>query len=159
MELDWDTVREWTDRLVGPALVVILFVILLEVFLPDLAHDYHKWILIADYAAISIFVVDLGFKLQRASQWQNFLKEYWLEIIAIMPGFIVFRVLDSVFVITRSAELGQDAIHLATRSERLAALAGGSELSRVARFERVMLGFARTPRLARAMEFFKPHEG
>lgn len=158
MEADLDTVRRCTDRLVGPALLVILIVILLEVFLPDLAHDYHTWILIADYAAISIFVVDLGFKFHRASKWQNFMKEYWLEIIAIMPGFVLFRVLDSIFVITRSAELGQDAIHLATRSERLAALTRGGQLTRAARFERVMLGFARTPRLAKAIEFYKPHE-
>jgi hypothetical protein len=153
-----DKIRKWTDRLVGPALLVILVVILLEVFLPDLAHEHHKWILVADYAAISIFVVDLGFKFQRASKWQSFLKEYWLEIIAIMPGFVIFRMLDSIFVITRSAELGQDAIHLATRSERLAALAGGGQLTRAARFERVMLGFARTPRLVKAVEFYKPHE-
>ena len=158
MDINWDSIRKWADRLVGPALVIILVVILLEIFLPDLAHKYHTAILVADYSAIGVFVVDLGFKFQRASKWENFLREYWLEIIAIMPGFILFRVLDTFFVITRSAELGQDAIHLATRSERLAAIAGSGELSRAARFERVTLGFARTPRLARAVDFFKPHE-
>jgi hypothetical protein len=158
MNLTWENLKEWADRLVGPALLVILVVIILEIFLPDLAHQYHTSILVADYAAISVFVVDLGFKFQRATKWKGFLKDYWLEIIAVMPGFILFRVLDTFFVITRSAELSQDAIHLATRSERLAALAGGSELTRAARFERVMLGIARTPRLARAIDFFKPHE-
>jgi len=158
MDLNWERVRDVTDMLVGPALVIILAVILLEIFLPDLAHNYHTEILVADYAAILVFVVDLGFKFQRATEWESFLRKYWLEIIAIMPGFIVFRVLDTFFVITRSAELSQDAIHLATRSERLAALAGGSELTRVARFERVMLGLARTPRLARAIDFYKPSE-
>ncbi|MEF8880297.1 MAG: ion transporter [Candidatus Nanohaloarchaea archaeon] len=158
MDVDWDKIRDWTDMLVGPALLVILVVIILEIFFPDLAHSYHTTILVADYAAISVFVVDLGFKFHRATKWKGFLRDYWLEIIAIMPGFLVFRVLDTFFVITRTAELSQDAIHLATRSERLAALAGGSELTRAARFERVMLGVARTPRLARAVDFFKPHE-
>ncbi|PSH01111.1 MAG: hypothetical protein BRC26_04370 [Nanohaloarchaea archaeon QH_8_44_6] len=158
MKPDWDRIRRWTDRLVGPALIVILVVILLEIFLPDLAHHYHTEIMVVDYAAIAVFIVDLGFKFERASRWQNFLREYWLEIVAIIPGFILFRILDSLFVITRGAELGQDAIHLATRSERLTALVRGSELTRAARFERVMLGFARTPRLAKATEFFKPHE-
>lgn len=158
MEFNWDKLKNAADMLVGPALLVILVVILLEVFLPDFAHHYHTQILIADYAAISVFVVDLGFKFKRASEWKSFLRKYWLEIIAIMPGFILFRMLDTFFVITRSAELSQDAIHLATRSERLAALAGGSELTRAARFERVMLGLARTPRLARAIDFYKPHE-
>jgi len=156
--MDWERLHDWTDRLVGPALLIILIVILFEMFLPDLAHHYHTQILVADYAAISIFVVDLGFKWKRASEWKNFLREYWLEIVAIMPGFIIFRVLDTFFVITRSAELSQDAIHLATRSERLAALAGGGELSRVARFERFTLGLARTPRLAKAIDFYKPSE-
>ena len=156
--MNWERIHNWTDRLVGPALVIILIVILLEIFLPDVAHHYHSAILVADYTAISIFVLDLGFKFRRATEWENFLRKYWLEIIAIMPGFIVFRVLDAFFVITRSAELSQDAIHLATRSERLAALASGGELSRAARFERAMLGFARTPRLARAVDFFKPSE-
>jgi hypothetical protein len=156
--MDWERIHSWTDRLIGPALLIILIVILLEIFLPDLAHHHHTKILVADYAAITVFVFDLGFKLRRASEWKGFLKDYWLEIIAIMPGFVVFKVLDTIFVITRSARLSQDAIHLATRSERLAALAGGSELTRAARFERVMLGIARTPRLARAKDFFKPSE-
>jgi hypothetical protein len=154
--MGWDKLHDVTDMLIGPALVIILIVILLEIFMPDLAHDYHTAILVADYSAIAVFVVDLSFKFKRASEWENFLRDYWLEIIAIMPGFIVFRVLDTFFVITRSAELSQDAIHLATRSERLAALAGGGELSRVARLERVSLGLTRTPRLARAVDFFKP---
>lgn len=156
MGIDYGRIHDITDMLVGPALVIILFVIIFEIFLPDLAHKYHTAILAADYAAITVFLVDLSFKFKRASEWENFLRDYWLEIIAIMPGFIVFRVLDTFFVITRSAELSQDAIHLATRSERLAAIAGGGELSRVARLERVSLGLARTPRLARAVDFFKP---
>jgi len=156
MDFSWDKLRNWTDTLVGPALLIILVVILMEIFLPDLAHRYHTAILVADYSAIAVFVIDLGFKFQRASKWKKFLRKYWLEIIAIMPGFIIFRVLDTFFVVTRSAELSQDAIHLLTRSERLAVIAGSSELSRAARFERVMLGFARTPRLARAKDFFKP---
>ncbi|MFO7793543.1 MAG: hypothetical protein R6V35_01040 [Candidatus Nanohaloarchaea archaeon] len=152
--MDWDTLHDWTDRLVGPALIVILIVILMEIFLPDLAHKYHTAILVADYSAISIFVVDLGFKFKRASEWEGFVKKYWLEIIAIMPGFILFRVLDTIFVITRSAELSQDAIHLATRSERLAAIAGSGELSRAARLERLTKGLTRTPRLAKAFSFY-----
>lgn len=152
--MDWDTLHEWTARLVGPALIVILIVILMELFLPDLAHKYHAAILVADYSAISIFVVDLGFKFKRASEWEDFVKKYWLEIIAIMPGVILFRILDTIFVITRSAELSQDAIHLATRSERLAAIAGSGELSRAARIERLTKGLTRTPRLAKAFSFY-----
>ena len=152
--MDWDKIHDWTDKLVGPALVVILVVILLEIFLPDLAHNYHTAILVADYTAISIFVVDLGFKFKRASEWGGFVKKYWLEIIAIMPGFIIFRVLDTFFVITRSAELSQDAIHLATRSERLAAIAGSGELSRATRVERLTKGLTRSPRLAKAFSFY-----
>lgn len=152
--MDREKIHNWTDRLVGPALLVILVVVLLEVFMPDLAHRYHTAILVADYAAITVFLVDLSFKFKRASTWKGFLKQYWLEIIAVMPGFILFRILDTLFVITRSAELGQDAIHLATRSERLAALFSGGELSRAARLERLTRGLSRTPRFAKAAKFY-----
>ena len=152
--MDREKIHDWTDRLVGPALLVILIVVLLEVFMPDLAHKYHTAILIADYSAISVFIVDLSFKFNRASTWEGFLKHYWLEIIAIMPGFIVFRILETFFVITRSAELSQDAIHLATRSERLAAVFSSGELSRVARIERLTQGLTRTPRFAKAAKFY-----
>ena len=152
--MDREKIHDWTDRLVGPALLVILIVVLLEVFMPDLAHKYHTAILIADYSAISVFIVDLSFKFNRASTWEGFLKHYWLEIIAIMPGFIVFRILETFFVITRSAELSQDAIHLATRSERLAAVFSSGELSRVARIERLTRGLTRTPRVGKAAKFY-----
>ena len=152
--MDREKIHNWTDRLVGPALLVILVVVLLEVFMPDLAHRYHTAILVADYAAITVFLVDLSFKFKRASTWKGFIKHYWLEIIAVMPGFILFRILDTLFVITRSAELGQDAIHLATRSERLAALFSSGELSRAARLERLTRGLARTPRFAKAAKFY-----
>ena len=152
--MNWDKLHHWTDRMVGPALIVILIVILTEIFLPDIAHKYHTAIVIADYSAILIFVVDLGFKFKRASEWEGFVKKYWLEIIAIMPGFIIFRVLDTFFVITRSAELSQDAIHLATRSERLAAIAGSGEITRAARIERLTKGLTRSPRLAKAFSFY-----
>lgn len=152
--MNWDRLHDITDTLVGPALIVILVVILLEIFLPDVAHKYHTAILVADYTAIGIFVVDLGFKFKRASEWEGFVKKYWLEIIAIMPGFIIFRVLDAFFVVTSSLELGQDAIHLATRSERLAVLTRSGELSRAARLERLTKGLTRSPRLAKAFSFY-----
>ncbi|EHK02060.1 hypothetical protein HRED_05928 [Candidatus Haloredivivus sp. G17] len=48
----------------------------------------------------------------------------------------------------------QDAIHLATRSERLAAVFSSGELSRVARIERLTQGLTRTPRFAKAAKFY-----
>ena len=152
--MDWDRLHDITDMLVGPALVIILVVILLEIFLPDIAHKYHTAIVVADYTAILIFVADLGFKFKRASEWEGFVKKYWLEIIAIMPGFIIFRVLETFFIVTSSLELSQDAIHLATRSERLAVLTRSGELSRAARLERLTKGLTRSPRLAKAFSFY-----
>jgi hypothetical protein len=147
-------VERWSDRLVGPALVVIVAVVVLELFFPDFAHHYHKYILVADYAAILVFVFDLSFKFRRATTWEGFLKDYWLEIIAIFPVFMVVRVFEFLAFL-RTGELGQEVLHLFTRSERLVALSGGTELSRSARITSLTRGMARTPRLAKAAEFFK----
>jgi hypothetical protein len=146
--------ERWADKLIGPALIVILTVIVLEIFFPKFAHDYHTAILVADYAAIGVFVVDLSFKFKRAASWEGFIKEYWLEILAISPVFVVVRVFESLAFLT-AGDLAQDTIHLITRSERFAALAGGSELTRSARMSSLVRGIARTPRFAKAAEFFK----
>lgn len=149
-----EKIEAWTDTLIGPALVVIFVVVILEVFFPDVAHHYHSYILLADRTSIGVFVVDLSFKFKRASDWEGFIKDYWLEIIAVFPVFLVVRIFE-ILAFLRAGELGQEIVHLVTRSERLAALARGSELSRSARVGSVLKGLARTPRLAKAAKFYE----
>jgi hypothetical protein len=154
-----EKIEKAADALVVPALLLIAVILTLELLFTQTAHHYHSWIQIADYAIIGIFTFDLSFKAYRASTWEGFLKEHWLEIIAIMPLFLVFRVFTFLRVFS-GAELGQEAAHLAegARSGRLSAIVQPAEASRSTRFAKFVRPISRSPRLAKAAEFFKHPE-
>ena len=152
----FEKVEKTADALIVPALLVVAVILTLELFFTDLAHDYHSLINYADYMIIGIFATDLSFKLYRASTWKGFLKNHWLEIIAIMPFFMVFRFFEFLRFLS-TAELGQEAAHLAegTRSGRLTEFFRTSEAARSSRFTRFIRPISRSPRLAEAADFFK----
>lgn len=152
-----EKIELWTDRLIVPALLAVLFIVVAELFFPDFAHDVHSEIVLLDNIVIGIFVIDVLFKLHRASTWRGFLRNHWLEVIAIMPFFLVFRLVEGIFIATDIVDLGQHTAHLAegARSGRLAELFRSPELTRSSRFAGVMRAIARTPRFAKAAEFFE----
>ncbi len=150
-------VEKITDALVVPSLLAILVIVVLELFFGEIAHDYHGIIVVADNVVISIFVLDVLFKLYRASTWEGFLQNHWLEIIAIMPFFLVFRLVEGFFIAVDIVDIGQHTAHLAegARSSRFAEFFRTSELGRSTRFGRFIRAFSRAPRFAKAAEFFK----
>lgn len=155
-----EKVERAADALVVPALFAVLIIIVLELFFTETAHHYHEWINFADTLVILVFVVDLSFKLHRASTWEGFLKGHWLEVIAIMPFFLVFRLVEGLFIAVDVVDLGQHTAHLAegARSSRFTQFFRTSELGRSTRFGGFLRAFSRTPRFAKAAEFFK-HPG
>lgn len=149
------------DKLIVPALLAVLFIVVVELFFPDIAHNYHGMIVLLDNAVITIFVVDVAFKLHRASSWEGFLKGHWLEIVAIAPFALVFRILESIFIVTTDlVELSQHTAHLAegARSGRFAELFRTSELTRSTRMARLIRAVSRSPRFAKAAQFFEAPE-
>ena len=153
MHVLFEKLETLVDRLIPPALILVLLIIVMELLFPETAHHYDEHLNMADSFVILIFATDLSFKLNRAKTWEGFLRDYWLEIIAIMPLFFVFRMIELVFV-TRTAEVGQDAVHLGTRTERVVAAFRSPEAARSARFGRFIRAFSRSPRFAKAAEFF-----
>lgn len=150
-------IEKVTDALIVPALLAIFAIVILELFFTDTAHHYHSIIAVADNIVISIFVIDVLFKFHRASTWEGFLRNHWLEVIAIMPFFIVFRLVEGIFIAVDIIDLGQHTAHLAegARSSRLTGFFRSSELGRSTRFGRFLRAFSRSPRFAKAAEFFK----
>lgn len=148
------------DKLILPALVAVFFIVVAELFFHDFASQYHSVIVVLDYVVIGVFVVDLSFKVYRASTWEGFLKNHWLEVIAILPFAMVFRVVEGIFIATDIVEISQHTAHLAegARSGRLAELFKGSELTRSSRFASVIRAVSRTPRFAKAAKFFESPE-
>lgn len=150
-----------TDALIVPALLAILGIVVLELFFTEVAHHYHGFIAILDNIIIAVFVIDLAFKLNHATTVEGFLKSHWLEVIAIMPFFLVFRLVEGIFIAADLLDLGQHTAHLAegARSGRLAEIFRSPELSRSTRFGRFLRAFSRSPRFAKAAEFYRhPNE-
>src|SRR3989338_8127300 len=78
------------DWLIAPALLILLALILLELAFPQ-AHVFVEWF---DFAVISIFASDLAFKYNHVRSVPKFFRRYWLEIIATLPFFLVFRMIE-----------------------------------------------------------------
>lgn len=147
------------DRLVPVALFGILIIVVLELVFTEVAHHYDIWINLADTVVIMIFVVDLSFKFHRAGEWEGFLRNHWLEIIAISPLFYVFRMAELIRI-SSTAEAGQEAAHLAegARSGRFAQFLRSASIANSTRFGRLVRFTSRAPRFAKAAEFFKSPE-
>ncbi len=150
------------DDFIPPLLLVFLLFLAAEVFLAQEIVPIRGVIDLFDTGFIILLAADLYFKYQRIRNVPRFLKKYWLQIIAVLPFFLAFRVLEylelsefasrgSVFVNeTRFIARGPALII------REAQEVGG--LSRTAR----LLQFrplARLPRLLSAIPFFEKPTG
>ncbi len=163
-------IESFVDRAIPYALIVLAFIIIAELFFKEFAEKYHLLLLILDYAIISFFVIDLIFKYNRIRNFKNFFKECWLDILAIFPFVLVFRLVEEIVFLTRfSAEFkeGQSILHTIVEGRReFAELFGKSEklireaeaagkISRTERILRVMRPVARVPRLVKAIPFYE----
>jgi hypothetical protein len=92
-------VEKIIDKIIPYTLVVLLVIIILEIFYHDVAVRYHTIIEVLDFFIIFIFATDLIFKYNKVRNVKKFLKRYWLDIIAIFPFFLVFRVFEEVALI------------------------------------------------------------
>lgn len=149
--------EETVDKLVVPSLIAVAAIVIVELFFKEIAYSLHTPIVILDNIVISIFVIDVGFKLYRATNWEGFLREHWLEIIAIVPFFLAFRLLEGIFIAINTVEKGQHIAHLAegARSSRFAVYFSGPEVARSSKLGNLFRAIARSPRLAKAAQFFE----
>ena len=156
--------EHFTDRFIPYLLVILAAVLIVEFFFKDIAFEYHNWITTADLAIIFFFSVDLAFKFNRVRKVKLFLKKYWLDIIAVFPFFLLFRLVEELFFLFRlSPELseGQKFFHIGLETEKLAkeerALRELAELQRETRLTRTRMfaRFFRLPRLVKVFPFYE----
>lgn len=93
---------------------------------------------VLDYIIITFFVVDLIFKWQHVKKIKPFIKSYWLDILAVFPFYLAFRLVGEIAEITsKTIESGQKLAHeavllrevkIATEAEKLAKEARAAEL-------------------------------
>ena len=155
----WEHVENFFDKMIVPALIVLLIYVIVDVFFTDFKYSYENYFFYADMFIISIFVGDLSFKFKRAASWKGFLRREWLEIIAIIPFFWIFRLVES---IARVGELVQEIIHIVTRGGRLARLLAalglvGTRDNRFANFVRKITGSERFEEAAKFFSHPKEH--
>jgi len=115
MKEGWHDLEVVIDRLIPYMLILLLFIIIGEIFYSHELESYHFWIEIIDIFIILVFTFDLFFKYQRVRNIKLFLKKYWLDIIAIFPFFLVFRLFEEIGLINRivgeTTTSGQQILH------------------------------------------------
>jgi len=109
MHTFWHKVEEFNARLIFPAVVLLLFVIVFEVFLHIENHTLELAVHIADYVIIAIFVVDIIFLGIRSKNVKYFFKNYWLDLLAIFPFVFLSRIV-AIFA-TKGFAVGQAIAH------------------------------------------------
>ncbi len=155
------------DRLVPFAVILLLGVLIIEFFFQDLAETYHTSLGVIDYCILSIFSIDLIFKYLRIRVFSNFIKDCWLDIIAIFPFFLIFRVFESILIFTelpkelRQAQLIlHEGVAISESSSKIIREAEESgKISRVKTIIRMFRGVEDSPKIVKALAFYEQPVG
>lgn len=92
--------RDWSRRTVGQLwfelpvfLLILVSVVLLgeEALVPP-GSEQHRQVVAAQLVITAIFVVELTIRYGASPQFRAFLRDCWLDILAILPGLQVFRI-------------------------------------------------------------------
>lgn len=151
------------DKIIPFLLVALLFVIVIEIWFSWFANRYHYWFDAFDIFVVSVFMLDLFFKYQRVKNIKNFVREYWIDIIAVLPFFLVFRILE-IFRASELLEGSQKILHegVVIERETRVIVREAEEVAKVSRTERFLRYFrvtGRFPRFLRATPFFEHPTG
>ncbi len=119
----WKRVEKINGKLIPGALVLLLGIIILELFVQVQDPVAKLGLEIADGIVIAIFVIDLIFLAIAAKSAKFFFTNYWLDLIAVLPLNVIFRVLSPLFrgvVVAEEVVVGQKVFHESLEAEKLA---------------------------------------
>lgn len=150
------------DRMIPYILALLLVVIVLEFFFHEFALKYHLFIEFLHFFILTVFILDLVFKYLRIRTFKKFLRECWLDILAVFPFYLLFRIFEEVFVIARLAEetpRWQAVFHFERETaEMYSELEKAGKMSRFERLlgiRRVIRPLLRIPRFVKAFGFYE----
>ena len=106
------------DKSIPYLLIILLGILIIEFFFHDFAEHYIKIIHGLDYFIIGVFLVDLIFKYNHVRKIKPFIKKYWLDILAVFPFFLAFRVYELLFGIGRGASETASTIQAITHTSK-----------------------------------------
>lgn len=151
------------DAIIPYCLILLIAILVLEL-------GFHRFveeqglvlpIEVADYFIILIFVLDLIFKYMRVRDIPKFLRRYWLEVIAVFPFFLFFRLAELAFgleEISGGVKTAQSLTHSTAELEKeVVALRSGEKVvmegEKILREGEKIIKVERSTRLSR---FLKP---
>ena len=153
------------DRLLAPLLAAFLIVVVGELFFTHQFAFYKHYADWFDLLVVTILAVDLWFKYQRIRKLPDFVRKYWLQIIATIPFFVVFRVMEAlrvVEVLQKGEAIAENAF-ASSKIEKEAALivkeVTNREVTRTAHMINTFRALSRFPRLLKAAPFFEKPSG
>ena len=167
-------VEVFVDRAIPYLVLLLLFIIIGDFAFHNLMNQYRLYVHIADYTILIFFVIDLSFKFYRVRNVKLFLKKYWLEVIAVFPFILIFRLFEEILILfrfTAPIEEGQKIVHTVAEIGKISeeqkivrelselekgtrvfrSIEEGTKLSRTTMF----LRFFRLARLARAIPIYE----
>lgn len=152
------------DESIPYLIVLLIFIIGGEFFFPEELKPYGAAVSVIDGFIVFVFILDLYFKYIRLNDAKIFFRKYWLEIISLLPVFLVFRLFERLIPLANAGERVQSSIHNALEMEREGKLIvreveRAGQISRVRVLTRLVRPLARIPRLIRALSFYEKPTG
>lgn len=139
----FEKIERVNSRLIPYAIALLLLVIIYEIFFHIENHALNLTVEIVDGMIIAIFVVDLIFLARKAKSVQFFFRNYWLDILAVLPFTLIFNLVNRVYrllTVTEQLAIGQAVVHEGLearkglgaflREEKIAALFRGERLAK-----------------------------
>ncbi len=128
------------NRILPYALIVLFISLLFEFLRPDLTEPYRLYLTVLDAMIITVFVIELYYKYKRAKSIKLFAKENWIDILAVIPFFLVMRFIQGVSLV-------------------VGLVAGQAHaLADMTKFTKFLRPIARSPRFARMVDQFNKLE-
>jgi hypothetical protein len=146
---------EWfVDKATIPILILLAIVIVLE-FTVNLG-DYEHYVMLFDYFIIAFFIVDLLFKYGHTKTVLRFVRLYWLEILAVLPFYYLFRFFSGFAALGETVGEAQKLTHEALLTRESELLAREAQVLRETRMIREAEVIGREAELgSRIVRFFQ----
>ncbi len=141
-----EKIEQYNAKLITPALILLFAIIIFELFLhiedPAILTIVHT----LDYFVIAVFVIDLIFIARKVKSMHIFFKHYWLDLLAIFPFALMFRAIDSLYLLFRVEQVavGQAVLHETVEVGKVA-----SKVERLGKFSKFTRGIRIVARLLR----------
>ncbi|MBS3146621.1 ion transporter [Candidatus Woesearchaeota archaeon] len=162
-------IEVFVDRII-PYLVLILLALIIGEFTHyNLVEEHEDIVLIIDYTIVIFFLIDLAFKYHRVRNAKTFVKKYWLDILAVFPFFLIFRLIEEISIFLRlgsqlgdyqkalhtSLEVGRISEELVEEQKILREIEEATKLERTSRFGRLLRPLERIPRIFESFRFYE----